>query len=179
MDAVTAWDFSVLDAIARLRTGWLDAVLSALTHLGDSGIVWIVLAVVLLCIPKTRRAGLCVVCALILDLIFCNLLIKPLLNRPRPFALRQVELLIAAPKDASFPSGHTAASCAATAALFASKSALRWPALALTLVIAFSRLYLYVHFPTDVLGGALVGAACGLAGAALVRRGCRLRKKEG
>lgn len=176
LDAITAWDLSLLDTIAGWRTAWLDAFFSCITHLGDAGIVWIVLALVLLCRRSTRRTGLCVACALILDLIFCNLLIKPLVNRPRPFALRAMELLIAPPADASFPSGHTAASMASVAALWYRRSRLRWPALALAVVIACSRLYLTVHYPTDVLAGAVVGVACGLGGAALVS--WFLRRKE-
>ena len=87
-----------------------------------------------------------------------------------------VELLTAAPTDASFPSGHTAASFAAVFALWASGSPLWKPAAVLASVIAFSRLYLYVHWPTDILGGIVVGAAVGVAGAWIAKR---LRKKLG
>lgn len=106
--------------------------------------------------------------ALILDLICCNIVLKPLVGRVRPFLVNTaVELLTAPPADASFPSGHTAASFAAVFALRASGSPLWKPALVLAAGIAFSRLYLYVHWPTDVLGGILVGAAAGWAGARL------------
>lgn len=97
-----------------------------------------------------------------MDLVSCNLLIKPLVGRVRPFAVSgAVELLTAPPLDASFPSGHTAASFAAVFALRKSGSRLWKPALAVAVVIAFSRLYLYVHWPSDVLAGAVLGAACG------------------
>ena len=91
--------------------------------------------------------------------------LKPLVGRARPFTVQAVDLLIAPPTDASFPSGHTAASFAAVFALKASGSPLWKPALAVAVVMAFSRLYLYVHWPSDVLGGVLVGAAAGYAGA--------------
>ena len=105
---------------------------------------------------------------LTLDLIACNLVLKPLIGRLRPFVERpDVVLLIPPPGDASFPSGHTAASFAAAFALKASGSPLWKPALLWALLIAFSRLYLYVHWPSDVLGGAVLGAVVGWLGAKL------------
>ncbi len=164
MDIITQWDFSALDAIAACRNLVLDAFFSAVTHLGDGGIIWIVLALSLLCIRKTRPLGLCMALALIFDLLLCNLCLKPLIDRPRPFALREIALLISAPHDASFPSGHTAASFAAAGVLALRRSKLAAPALVLATIIAFSRLYLYVHFPTDVLGGIVVGLLCAVLG---------------
>ena len=162
MDAITQWDLSILDALQGCRIPFLDKVLSAVTHLGDHGIFWILFALALLCIPRTRRLGVCVALALILDLLLCNVLIKPLVARPRPYALREIELLIDAPKDFSFPSGHAAAAFAAASALALRRSRLTVPALLLALVICFSRLYLYVHYPTDVLAGIFLGCLCGI-----------------
>ena len=162
MDAITQWDFSILDALQGCRTPIPDKFFSAITHLGDHGVIWIVLALALLCIPRTRRLGLCVALALICELLLCNVLLKPLVARPRPYALREIELLIEAPKDFSFPSGHTAAAFAAASALAMRRSRLTIPALVLALIIAFSRLYLYVHYPTDVLAGIVLGSLCGI-----------------
>lgn len=178
MDMITQWDFSVLDAISSLRTPFLDNFFSAVTHLGDTGIVWIVLALILLCIRKTRPLGVCMALALIFDLLLCNLCLKPLVDRPRPFALREITLLIAPPSEASFPSGHTAASFAAAGVLAMRKSKLAIPALILASIIAFSRLYLYVHFPTDVLGGILVGMICALLGCFFGSRLCKKLRWE-
>lgn len=163
-------EFAVLDWIqAHLRCAPLDAVLPLASGLCSHGEVWILLALVLLLVRRTRRQGAAVACGLVLDLIACNLLLKPLFGRIRPFAVNPaVTLLVKAPLDASFPSGHTAASFAAVFALRASGSPLWRPALALALVIAFSRLYLYVHWPSDVLGGAVLGAAVGWIGARTV-----------
>lgn len=162
-------ELAVLDWIqAHLRCGFLDAVLPVVSWTCNHGEIWILLAAVLLLWKKHRWTGVSVSFALILDLVCCNMILKPLVGRIRPFAVNTtVELLTAAPTDASFPSGHTAASFAAVFALRASGSPLWKPAAVLAGVIAFSRLYLYVHWPTDVLGGIVVGALVGVAGAKL------------
>ena len=176
-------ELAVLDWIqTHLRCGFLDAVLPVISWTCDHGEIWILLAAVLLFWKKHRWTGVSVSFALILDLICCNMILKPLVGRIRPFAVNTaVELLTAPPADASFPSGHTAASFAAVFALWASGSPLWKPAAVLASVIAFSRLYLYVHWPTDVLGGILVGAVAGWAGArladALRRRRERLDRR--
>ena len=154
--------------ILHLRCDFLDAVMPWISRICDHGEIWILLAAVLLLLRKHRWTGMSLSFALILDLICCNIVLKPLVGRVRPFLVNTaVELLTAPPADASFPSGHTAASFAAVFALRASGSPLWKPALVLAAGIAFSRLYLYVHWPTDVLGGILVGAAAGWAGARL------------
>jgi undecaprenyl-diphosphatase len=165
-----AAELAILDWIqAHLRCGLLDTAMSAVSHLADHGEIWILLAVVLLFIKGQRRYGASVACALVLDLIGCNMILKPLIGRVRPFAVNAaVELLTKAPTDAAFPSGHTACSFAAVLALKTAGSPLWKPALVLAALIGFSRLYLYVHWPTDVLGGMLLGAAVGWLGAKLV-----------
>ena len=165
------WELGVLDWIqANLRCGVLDVLMPALSWTCNHGEIWIVLAAVLLAVKRYRRQGLAVGCALVTDLVLCNLILKPLVGRVRPFVVHPVALLIPPPTDASFPSGHTAASFAAVFALKASGSPLWKPALAVAVAMAFSRLYLYVHWPSDVLGGALVGAAAGFIGAWIARR---------
>lgn len=165
-------ELSMLNWIqTHLQNGFLDAVLPPITHTCDHGEVWIILAIVLLCWRKKRRSGLAVSGALVLDAVSCNLILKPLFGRIRPFLVQtDVNLLIDPPLDAAFPSGHTAASFAAVAALFFMKDPLWKPALCVAVVIAFSRLYLFVHWPSDVLGGVLLGVAVGWLGAYLVKR---------
>lgn len=164
-------ELGILDWIqANLRWGALDVLMPALSWTCNHGEIWIVLAAVLLAVKRYRRQGLAVGCALVTDLVLCNLILKPLVGRVRPFVIHPVELLVPPPTDASFPSGHTAASFAAVFALKASGSPLWKPALAVAVAMAFSRLYLYVHWPSDVLFGALVGAAAGFIGAWMARR---------
>lgn len=170
-----AMELAILDWVqTNLRCGFLDGVLPAITRLSDHGEIWIVLAAVLLITKKYRWAGVSVALALVLDLILCNGFLKPLIGRIRPYEVNTaIALLVPPPGDASFPSGHTAASFTAVTALWCAGGApkwLRWPALALAVVIALSRIYLYVHWPTDVLGGAALGAALGWAGAWLTSR---------
>ena len=180
MNPITIWDLSVLDALQGFRTPGLDAFLSTITHLGDGGIFWIAVALVLLCVPKTRKLGLCVAAALLFDVLLCNVLIKPLAARVRPYEFRDVVLLIRQPTDASFPSGHAAAAFAVTTALARRRSRLAIPAAVLAVTVAFSRLYLYVHYPTDVFAGIALGALCGWLGCLVYDRLlCRIfRKKE-
>ena len=157
------FEFEFLDFLQTMHTPLITKIMKAASKLGDAGFVWILLTGVLLMIPKTRKVGILVSVALLLDVLTCNVILKPLIARTRPYDVNTaVELLIRAPRDYSFPSGHTAASFAAAAALwFADKKKIAIPALVLAVLIAFSRMYFYVHYPTDVLGGAILGMVCG------------------
>ena len=108
-ETMQAFELTILNWIqAHLRCGVLDAVMVPVSRICDHGEVWILLAAILLAIPKTRKLGACVACGLALDLLFCNLVLKPLIGRVRPFAVNPtISLLIPPPTDASFPSGHT------------------------------------------------------------------------
>ena len=161
-----------LDFLQTIHTPRLDKTLAFITSLGNAGIIWIVLAVVLLILPKTRKTGIIVAAALLMDLILCNLILKNLVARVRPYDVNTaIAILIKKPLDFSFPSGHTAASFAAMTALFLAKMKKAWiAALILAVLIAFSRLYFYVHYPTDVLGGAVVGILSGIIGYAIVEK---------
>ena len=164
-------ELAVLDWIQlHLRCELLDWLMPFVSGLSNHGEVWILFAALLLLIRRQRVYGLSAACALTLDLIACNIILKPLIDRLRPFVFRpDISLLVSPPGDASFPSGHTAAAFAMVFALKTAGSPLWWPALALATVTAFSRLYLYVHWPTDVLGGVLLGSAVGWAGAKLAK----------
>ena len=103
------FEFQILDKLQTIHTPLLDRFMVAITKLGDAGIVWIILTVILLLIPKTRKSGLYMAVALIADLIICNVILKPIVARIRPYSINQtVRLLVTPLKDYSFPSGHTA-----------------------------------------------------------------------
>lgn len=157
-------DFKILDFIqAYLRCSFLDTVMPFFTRLGNIGLIWIFAAAVLLIIPRYRKSGIMLSFALILGLLICNIILKPCVGRIRPFALNDaVKLLIPAPTDPSFPSGHSLASFAAATVFwkrFSKKISI--PVLTTAVLIAFSRLYLYVHFPSDVAAGIIIGILCG------------------
>ena len=172
MLALSQAELTVLNWIAaHCHTIWLDAIVPFITSLGDKGLLWIVLALVLLAIPSQRSTGFQVALALIFSLLLCNIILKNAVGRIRPFELAGItELLVSLPDDPSFPSGHTSASFAAATALMLDRHFLRWPCLVVAVLIALSRLYLYVHFPTDVAAGALLGIFCGCLGVLVWRR---------
>ncbi|MDF2839046.1 MAG: bcrC [Evtepia sp.] len=157
------WEFAIMNWIAEhLHSALLDQVMPVLTGFGDKGAVWILLGLILLCLPRERSKGIQVILALGFSFLLSNLLLKNLVARVRPFdVVPGIELLIQAPHDFSFPSGHTSASFAATMVLMMNHWKGRYYALGLAILIAFSRLYLYVHYPTDVLAGAFVGVGAG------------------
>lgn len=152
-------EIQILNWLQGLHNPILDKFMCLITHLGDAGIIWIILAIVMILIPKTRKSGVIVAAALVVDVLLCNVILKNLVGRIRPFDVNtSVQLLISKPKDFSFPSGHTAASFASVAALYLAGEKKLWkPALVLAILIAFSRMYLYVHYPTDILGGIIFG----------------------
>ena len=159
-------ELSILDWLQTLHTPFLDKIMVFITRLGDAGIIWIVLSIVLLLIPKTRKSGAVMVVALVVDVLLCNIVLKNLVARTRPYDVNTgVHLLVAKLHDYSFPSGHTAASFASVTALYLAGEKKLWKfALVLACLIAISRLYLYVHYPTDVFGGILFGVISGYLG---------------
>jgi undecaprenyl-diphosphatase len=156
-------EYAVLDFIRdTFSSEFLDAVMRFFTFLGDAGWIWILTGVTLLFFKSTRRIGGSVLLALVFSFVFSNLMLKPLIARTRPFDLIEgIKLIIDAPTDFSFPSGHTSASFAAASAIFFQNKKYGAVAIVLACIIAFSRLYLYVHFPSDVIGGCVIGWICG------------------
>lgn len=172
MEAILGFDFAILDFIREnIANPLLDVIMKIVTISGDAGMIWIAAIILCLIFKRTRKAGVCMAIALILVLLICNLTLKPIVARPRPFSLREdIELIIAAPKDFSFPSGHTLSSFAAATGLFIYHKKLGIAALIWAFLIAFSRLYMYVHYPTDVIAGILLGVICAVISALLINR---------
>ena len=155
MEALNLFELGLLQGLQEaVGCPLLDKLTVAISLTGDKGIGLIILALVLLCIPKTRKAGAVVAVALVLDLLLVNLTLKPLVARVRPYDLGiDLNLITHHPSDFSFPSGHTAVAFAGAVALYAAGK--KW--------MRFCRMYLMMHYPTDVLFGALCGALCGVA----------------
>ena len=130
-----------------------------ITSLGNAGVIWILICVLMICIKKYRSYGVMMAITLILCAIVGNLTLKPIVARIRPFNAKPLinGLLINAPNDFSFPSGHTMVSFACTCVLFYMNKKVGIAALILSSAIAFSRLYLYVHYPSDVFAGMIIG----------------------
>lgn len=170
-------ELAILDAIQGLRSPALDFVMKYVTHLGDAGLLFIILTALLLGFKKTRIYGAVCASALALDVLSVNIIIKPLVARARPFTLRpDLLLLIAQPLDFSFPSGHTALAFAFASAIGAYSKKYQLWAYVLAGLIAFSRLYLYVHFPSDILVGAAIGLLCGYLARLIWRRSLKKLK---
>ncbi len=162
MEQILQWDSALLHWIGTWQNPACDAILSVLTTLGNSGMIWILAAIILLCTKRYRKAGLALSLALILCLVSGNILLKNLFARTRPFlADNTIELLIPPPSGYSFPSGHTYSSFAAAFVLSKTDHRFSLPAFALAGLIGFSRIYFQVHYPTDVLAGLLLGLGIG------------------
>lgn len=156
-------EFAILNFIQNyLRTPVGDGLMIFISALGNLGIIWIVLGLALLVGKKHRKTGVLLLAALGIEALLCNMWLKPAVAAPRPCDLNTaVELLIPRPGDYSFPSGHTGASFAAVCALYLGKERYWYLGLILAILMAFSRMYLYVHFPSDILGGMILGIASG------------------
>ena len=165
MDAIFQFDSSILMWIQdNLRTGFLNPIVNVITRLGDKGILWIAVTLALLAFRKTRRMGVFCMVSMVIGLIVTNLIIKNWVARVRPYVLIEgLECLVGVQKDFSFPSGHTTNSLACAWVLF-KMAPRKWgvTALVVAILISLSRLYVGVHYPTDVLGGAVIGlgSAC-------------------
>lgn len=174
------FELEILDFIRNnLSNPFLDSVMIFITHLGSGGFIWIMTAIIMLINAKSHKTGAKVAVALILSLIVCNGILKPLTARVRPYDAANVSLLIAKPMGASFPSGHASSSFAAALALLKNRSKAGVAAMVLAVLIAFSRLYLYVHYPSDVLCGAALGTALAFMADWIVNKTCKTKNPTG
>ena len=165
-----SFDLPILEWIqANLQSPFMDKFMPFITVFGNGGIFWIACAVLLMFIPKTRRIGFGMAFALTMGLVVCNMVLKPGVARIRPYDLQEtlgvtIDLLIKRSHDFSFPSGHTIASFEACTVLMLGNKKLGIPATLLAILIAFSRLYLYVHYLTDVITSVILGTLFGIIG---------------
>ena len=165
-----SFDLPILDWIqANLKNGIFDVIWPIITLFGDGGIFWIGVAAVLLIFPKTRKTGMGMGIALVMGVIVCNITLKPLVGRIRPYDFKEqmgvtIPLLADRLHDFSFPSGHTIASFEASVVIFRNYKKAGIAAILLAFLIAFSRLYMYYHYPTDVLFSMVVGTIFAIIG---------------
>lgn len=188
-DVFSNFDLNVFNWIeTTFHTGnnkILDAIMYIITTLGDAGIIWIILAVVLMIPKKYRKCGMMMAGSLIIMLVLNNLVLKNLFQRPRPFLFFADNPLYNFPDivardtlastsnptgyEYSFPSGHTTSSFAAVVPLFKTNNKkFGIAALVLAVLIAFSRIYVHVHYCTDILFGVVLGVCYGLLGCLVI-----------
>jgi undecaprenyl-diphosphatase len=165
-------DFMILDWIqTHLRCGWLDWLMPKITMLGEAGILWIVIALLFLWRKPWRKCGLKLFVSLLICLVLGLVLLKNMIARPRPCWINtDIELLVSVPGDYSFPSGHTWSGISSALIILMDNRRRGIAAMIMAVVIAFSRLYLYVHFPSDVLAGAVFGVLMALLTEKVVER---------
>lgn len=173
---ITNIDLSILEFIQKnIRCDFLDAIVPPITHLAEKGIFWIAVALILICFKKTRKTGFMVGAALLIGLALGNGVLKNVVGRIRPYdldgsLLKEADLLVSGLSDFSFPSGHTLASFEAATVLLIRDKRMGIPALVLAILIALTRLYLYVHYPTDVIAGVIFGVAFAVLGVFVVNK---------
>lgn len=176
MNNILSIDFSILNTIQEWRTPLTDKIFSFITHLGSGGIIWIALVLILMIRPKDRLCGFKIAAGLLLGLLIGTLIIKNIVMRERPFntdgaLINSGNMIIPPPSDRySFPSGHTLSSFTSAFLAFTHSRLLGVTATITAALIAFSRMYLYVHFPTDILGAIILSVPVALLANMLVNK---------
>ena len=170
---IRAFDNKIVDRIPRIHNAVLDKIMIMATYAGTGALVWwVALAAPFLISTKYRKTGVIMTLALAFNYLIGEIIIKKSVGRDRPSSLlSDEEMKITRPKDHSFPSGHTASSfCAFTVTLLCCAPAVWIPALILAATIAFSRIYLRVHYVSDVIGGLILGLIDGTAATLILQR---------
>lgn len=166
-------ELDILHLLQNLHNNILDSIMMLITSLGNGGLLWILISIMLITIPaigtenmeqKRRRKnyGIMLLISLMITAILGNLIIKNIIQRPRPFQVDTSVIPLIHPREYSFPSGHTSSSFAAATMLFLYNSKAGGIAFLIAGLIAFSRMYFFVHFPTDIFGGIVLGVFCSI-----------------
>lgn len=141
----------------------LDKLSILIDFLGTAGLVWVLLSISLMLNKKYRKIGILILVSIALCGLFGEGILKNLVKRPRPFVnIPEINVLINKPHSYSFPSGHSSLAFAAATIIFHFKRKFGIGAIMVAIAFAFSRTYLFVHFPSDVLGGAILGISSAL-----------------
>ncbi len=166
------FEFRILEVLHNTVGGEImDFLMTGISALGNAGVLWVLAAVAMMISKRYRKAGFAVAIGLVIGLAVGNVILKNLVARPRPCWIFEVpQMLITVPGDYSFPSGHTLSSFISAFVIFDANK--RWGIVAFVVaaVMAFSRMYLFVHFPTDILGGIVLAAAIWLLVRKLFKR---------
>jgi Membrane-associated phospholipid phosphatase len=164
MEFINNIDLGTIDFVKNnLDNKFFDTIMPVFTTLGNGGLIWIIISIILLTQKKYRKVGAITLVALLLTYLVGEIGIKNLVRRERPFvSIHEIKLLVKAPSSFSFPSGHTASSFTAATMLSSYFKKYRIAIFSLAILIAFSRIYLMVHYFTDVLGGAILGIVMAL-----------------
>lgn len=158
-------EIHILNALQNIRTPFLDSIMTFITTLGNAGIIWIIVGILLLFKnnKKYKMIGFTLLLSLIISSVIGLVIMKPIIRRPRPFeAFGFKDLLIDKPLGFSFPSGHTSSSFASATSIYLFDKKLGLFAFLFSALIAFSRMYHYVHYPTDIIGGIILGLLSGV-----------------
>ena len=165
------FDETILNWFQWIHNDIITVIFKVLTLLGEGGILWIAIGLFLVIKKKTRMIGVTVLAALVLCLIVGNITLKPLVARPRPCWIHpEIPLLIANPTDYSFPSGHAMSSFASAMAIILWNRRMGVAALVVAVFMSATRLYFYVHYPTDILAGMLIGIVLGIVSYLVVKK---------
>ncbi len=179
MQTIYNFDFAVLNALQSIHNTFFNYFFAFFTFLGDGGIIWIVLTLVMLFIKKTRRAGITMSAGLITEFVINECFVKNLVKRPRPFTLHPyIDTIVSQPSSYSFPSGHTCTAFVSATVIFCYNKKLGVIAYITAALIGISRNYFYIHYPTDVLVGAVEGILTGLLAVLVVKVFCDQTDKK-
>lgn len=170
------WEVSLLYALQQIHNPVLDKIMAFLSDIGNAGICWILLSIIFMVPKKYRKTGFQMMLSIIITFIIGNLILKNVVMRARPCQIEEIAanitMLVKIPSDYSFPSGHSMNGFTAAVALLCNNKKFGIPAVIVAAGIALSRLYNFVHFPTDVFFGIILGTVVAL----LV---CYVFKKKG
>lgn len=162
-DLIIQIDFSILNFIQEFfRCSFLNVIMPFFSNIGEVGIVWIIIGLIMLFFRKTRSWGIILLCSMLIGYIVGEVAIKNIICRVRPCYFVDINMVVSKPHSYSFPSGHSCSSFAAATVLLKMNKRFGIPSLILASLITFSRLYNYVHYPTDVLCGIVLGVLCAL-----------------
>lgn len=180
MPNLNPFDAAVMDFVQKFfHNPVTDAVFPILTYLGEYGVIWIFISLVLLFSKKYRKFGFLALMALLLSFLVGEVLIKNIIGRSRPWMdFPDYVLMIPGPSSYSFPSGHSSSSFTAATVFFYMNKKFGICALILAALIAFSRVFLFVHYPSDILAGALLGVFFGVVTVQVYKMIEKKRTKE-